>query len=132
MLQHLGKTMDSELTENKRMENAKTPMSARIVAKTSRPSGPPSAIAKSSGTAHHQQNPTHIRVNDPTPRHTNQGTTIPRTQKPPSWTKNPETKQSNKGKKPLQRWKRAKMRLPARIPLANSPMSWLQRGAAIL
>jgi hypothetical protein len=129
MLQHLGKTIDSELTENKRMENAKTPMSARIVAKTSRPSGPPSAIAKSSGTAHHQQNLTHIRVNDPiraTP------TTIPRTQKPHSWTQNPETKQSNKGKKPLQRWKRAKMRLPARIPLANSPMSWLQRSAAIL
>jgi hypothetical protein len=39
-------TADPELTENKRMENANTPMSARIVAKTSRPSGPPSAISK--------------------------------------------------------------------------------------
>lgn len=42
---------DPALTENNRIEKAKTPMSTKIVAKTSRPSGPPSAILKSSETA---------------------------------------------------------------------------------
>jgi hypothetical protein len=62
---NLEKTIDSDLTENKRMENAKMPMRARIMAKTSKPSGPPSTIAKSPGTAYHHQNPTHIRVYNP-------------------------------------------------------------------
>jgi hypothetical protein len=96
---NLEKTIDSDLTENKRMENAKMPMRARIMAKTSKPSGPPSTIAKSPGTNSHPCIQSNLY-------HTNQRTTISRIQKPPSWIQNPKTKQSNKWarKKTLTDW----------------------------
>lgn len=119
MLQHWRKSEDSELTENKRMEKAKTPMSARIVAKTSRPSGPPSAIANILRNRTPQQNPTHIRGNAPI----RTLPTNPRTQKTSYWTQNPEHQNLNRARNPRTDASRGSSSDSTDV---NSPMSWLQ------